>query len=53
MTAFYEHYLAVMEEGNMDELHHFEITQDYAAGFQEYRDRIPQYIDSIQFLKVR
>jgi hypothetical protein len=51
VTAFYEHYLAVMEEGRSDELRHFEITPEYAAGFREYVDRIPQHLETLQFLK--
>ena len=41
LTLFFDHYLAVTEEGSADALEHFAISRPFAAGFWELVERLP------------
>lgn len=46
LTDFYERYLAATESGDPEALEHFGISEDYAAGFHEYMNRLPDHLSA-------
>ena len=42
LTLFYEHYMAVIEDEDIDALENFCLTKQYAAGFSEFIDHLPK-----------
>jgi hypothetical protein len=44
LTDFYERYLAATESGDEKALEGFAISPEYAAGFQEYLNRLPDHL---------
>lgn len=44
LTSFYESYLAVIEDENLDALEIFRLSPQYAAGFSEFVARLPEHI---------
>jgi hypothetical protein len=46
LTDFYERYLAATESGDQEALESFGISIDYAAGFHEYINRLPEHLSA-------
>ncbi len=44
LTAFYDRYLAAMEGDDAAALEHFAISSEYAAGFGELLEQLPQHV---------
>ena len=44
LTYFYDHYLAVIEEGEFNAIERFRLSPEYAAGFSEFVARLPEQI---------
>jgi hypothetical protein len=51
LTDFYTRYLAATEEGDSDALDSFGLSPEYAAGWQAFIDRLPEYAPSARLLK--
>ena len=51
LTDFYTRYLAVTEAGDADALDTFGLSSQYAAGFSEFVDRLPEHLSAVVMLK--